>query len=105
PDGQMPFPDCSLFVFETSIHPEAILHVNRMDGVLITCDSVKNWTYIDEFFSEEADYTTIAGFVIEKLGKMPEIGDKFSNDSYSFEIVDLDRTKIDKVLVTRISEE
>lgn len=68
-------------------------------------DELREQIYIDEFFSEEADYTTIAGFVIEKLGKMPEIGDKFSNDSYSFEIVDLDRTKIDKVLVTRISEE
>ncbi|HRE32597.1 MAG TPA: hypothetical protein PLD88_11535 [Candidatus Berkiella sp.] len=49
----MPFPDCSLFVFETSVYPEAILHINREGGILITCDSIKNWTYVDEFFTEE----------------------------------------------------
>lgn len=53
PNGKMPFPNCSLFVFETSSHPEGILHVNREGGILISCDSVKNWTFIDEFFSEE----------------------------------------------------
>lgn len=61
-NGKMPFPDCSLFVFETSIHPEAILHVNTDGGILITCDSVKNWITVDEFFSEET------GRLYEKLG-------------------------------------
>ena len=42
PNGKMPFPDCSLFVFETSVHPEGILHINRESGIIITCDSVKN---------------------------------------------------------------
>lgn len=51
--GKMPFPDCALFVFESSTHPEGILHINREGGILITCDSVKNWTYIDEFFSQK----------------------------------------------------
>ncbi|MCS5710426.1 hypothetical protein [Candidatus Berkiella aquae] len=51
--GKMPFPDCALFIFETSTHPEAILHVSREGGILITCDSIKNWTSIDPFFSEE----------------------------------------------------
>lgn len=66
PHGTMPFPDCALFVFETSTHPEAILHINREGGILITCDSVKNWTRIDEFFSESTRklYTKI-GFLGE----------------------------------------
>lgn len=64
PNGKMPFQDCSLFVFETSIYPEAILHVNREGGILITCDSVKNWTTIDEFFNEQTGklYTNL-GFL------------------------------------------
>ncbi len=62
PGGKMPFPNCSLFVFETSTQPEAILHVNTDGGILITCDSVKNWTVVDEFFSEET------GKLYEKLG-------------------------------------
>ena len=52
PNGKMPFPDCSLFVFETSVHPEGILHINRESGIIITCDSVKNWIHSDEFFNK-----------------------------------------------------
>jgi hypothetical protein len=47
-----PFPDASFFGFETTFQPEAILHIAREGGILITCDSIKNWTKIDEYFSE-----------------------------------------------------
>ena len=47
-----PFPDASFFRFETTTQPEAILHIARQGGILITCDSIKNWTKIDEYFSE-----------------------------------------------------
>lgn len=53
PGGRMPFSDCSLFVFESSLYPEAILHINREEGILIACDSIKNWVEVDKFFSEE----------------------------------------------------
>jgi hypothetical protein len=51
--GQMPFSDAALFVFQTAIHPEGILHIAREGGILITCDSIKNWIIPDEFFSKE----------------------------------------------------
>jgi hypothetical protein len=53
PGGIMPLPGCSLFVFETSLHPEGILHIDQEGGILITCDSIKNWLSADEFFSAE----------------------------------------------------
>lgn len=53
PGGQMPFPGCSLFIFETSVHPEGILHLDQEGGILVTCDSIKNWLSSDEFFSTE----------------------------------------------------
>jgi hypothetical protein len=53
PNGQMPIPNCSLFIFETSKYPEAILHIAQHGGILITCDSIKNWLAADEFFSDE----------------------------------------------------
>ncbi len=53
PGGAIPFPRCTLFVFETSVHPEGILHVDQEGGILITCDSIKNWLSADEFFSAE----------------------------------------------------
>lgn len=51
--GQMPFPNCSFLQFETSKFPEGILHINKEGGILITCDSVKNWVSPDQFFSDE----------------------------------------------------
>lgn len=54
PNEKMPFPACSIFIFQTSIHPEGILHIDREGGILITCDSIKNWTKADKFFSAES---------------------------------------------------
>ncbi len=51
PNSALPFSDCSLFIFESSKHPEAILHSAKEGGILITCDSIKNWESEDEFFS------------------------------------------------------
>jgi hypothetical protein len=53
PGGLMPFPDCSLFVFETSTQPECILHIEREGGILVSCDSIQNITSLDEFYSPE----------------------------------------------------
>jgi hypothetical protein len=53
PFGKMPFPNCSLFVFDTPSHSEGIIHIDKEGGILITCDSIKNWTHIDQFFNEE----------------------------------------------------
>ena len=49
--SQMPFPDSSIFIFETSVHPEGIIHIAQEGGIIITCDSIKNWTEADQFFS------------------------------------------------------
>jgi len=54
PKGKMPISDCSLFIFETSKHPEGILHLVREKGILITCDSIKNWAAADQFFSADS---------------------------------------------------
>jgi hypothetical protein len=51
--GEMPFPDCSLFIFETSAKPECILHIEREGGILVSCDSIQNITAIDEFYNSE----------------------------------------------------
>lgn len=53
PNGLMPFPGCSLFIFQTSLYPEGVLHLAQEGGILITCDSIKNWVTEDSFFSEE----------------------------------------------------
>ncbi|MDD4730039.1 MAG: hemolysin family protein [Dysgonamonadaceae bacterium] len=50
---------------------------------------------------EEIDYSTIAGFVLENINKIPQLGDKFEYEDLIFEIMDLDGNRIDKVLITK----
>src|SRR3954471_2646191 len=49
----------------------------------------------------DRDYSTVAGFALSVLKHLPEIGEKFRHDSWSFEIVDLDGRKIDKLIASR----
>lgn len=48
--GEKPFSDFQLINFETSKFPEAAILVKRDGGILITCDSIKNWLKADRFF-------------------------------------------------------
>ncbi len=47
------------------------------------------------------DYTTLGGFFMERLGKIPKEGDIIKYSSYKFEIVDMDGNRVDKVLVEK----
>ena len=50
---------------------------------------------------EEIDYSTVAGFVLSNINKVPQIGDKFEYKHYLIEIVDIDGNRVDKVLISR----
>lgn len=52
--GEFPLPDLSLFTYDTSKLPEGMFLLNREGGILITADSLQNWTKPDLFFSEVA---------------------------------------------------
>ena len=52
--------------------------------------------------ADDENYITLAGFVIHKMNKIPITGDKFTIGNYSFEIVDMDGQRIDKLLITII---
>ncbi len=52
---------------------------------------------------EEIDYSTVAGFVLENIEKLPEVGDTFEFMNYKIEIVDVDHHRIDKILLTPLS--
>ncbi len=49
---------------------------------------------------EERDYATVAGFALSVLKHLPETGEKFRHDNWSFEIVDMDGRKIDKLIAS-----
>jgi putative hemolysin len=50
-------------------------------------------------------YQTVGGYVLHHLGHIPEEGEKFDRGGFRFEVVDRDRQRIDKLLVTRLKAE
>jgi len=50
---------------------------------------------------ENIDYSTIAGFILDNIDKLPQIGDKFTFNGYIIEIVDIDGNRIDKILIRK----
>jgi putative hemolysin len=50
---------------------------------------------------ENVEYTTVAGFVLSKIDKIPQIGDKFTFNDFIIEIVDIDGKRVDKILISR----
>jgi putative hemolysin len=49
-----------------------------------------------------ADYQTLGGLVMTQFGRIPAAGDHFEWDGWRFEVVDMDRHRVDKVLVSRV---
>ncbi|MDB5772059.1 MAG: hemolysin [Burkholderia sp.] len=55
-------------------------------------------------FPEEAsgNYRTLAGFVMTWLGHVPTISEHFEWEGHRFEVADMDRNRIDRLLVAKI---
>jgi putative hemolysin len=51
------------------------------------------------------DYNTVAGMILDKLGRIPQIGEKLDWNEYEIEIVDLDGLRIDKLIIKKKYEE
>lgn len=84
---------------------EPDVYIRNENSALISGDApIEVLTnFIDDFVIdfEEIDYSTVAGFVLEHINKMPQIGDTFDYENIQFEIVDIDGNKIDKIMVTK----
>ena len=50
---------------------------------------------------QEGDYQTVGGMVMAHLGRVPAAGDRFEWEGFSFEVMDMDGHRVDKVLVAR----
>jgi len=49
-------------------------------------------------------YTTIAGLVLNRLGHLPKTGETVAIGGFRLEVVDMDGRRIDKLLVSRLSD-
>lgn len=66
---------------------------------------IETLTEIIENFTVEfdkIDYSTVAGFVFNQIDKIPQAGDEFVYNDYSFRIVSVEEKKIDKIQITRL---
>jgi putative hemolysin len=50
---------------------------------------------------KERDYETLAGFMLDRFGHIPDVGEALDWGSWRFEVVDLDGRRIDKILAER----
>jgi putative hemolysin len=69
---------------------DAMIGIEKLEKIL------PGLTFGDE---ESKDYQTLAGFVVRHLGHLPKEGETFESQGYVFEILDMDRHRVDKVLV------
>jgi len=73
-----------------------------MDG-LLSIEEFKRMFNIEEMPEQETEhYQTLGGFITSYLGNLPKTGEKLEWAGFRFEIVDMDKMRIDKVIVTRL---
>ena len=82
--------------------------VRREDGSLLIDGSVsverfKEALTVDDPLpgEETGSYNTLAGFVMLQLGRVPQVADHFEWEGLRIEVVDMDRNRVDRLLVSR----
>ena len=50
------------------------------------------------------EFTTVAGFVLHRMGRIPKAAEHFTWNDLRFEVVDMDGRRVDKVLVSRVGD-
>ena len=79
--------------------------VAREDGSLLISGALPADSLGDRFgieLPENRDYATVAGYALSILKRLPKEGDHFTDQGWRWEIVDMDRRKIDKLLASRV---
>lgn len=86
--------------------------IERKDGSWLidgrySISEFKELFRIEKEMPEEIEdgFTTIAGFILSYTNRIPDIGDIFEWDNFSFEIIDMDGNHIDEILIKTIEEE
>jgi putative hemolysin len=75
-----------------------------LDG-LLPIDELKDLFDLDTLPEEEKiGFQTLGGFMMNQMGHIPTSGQKFQYENLSFEVVDMDGRRVDKVLVTASPE-
>jgi len=84
--------------------------VARADGswsldAALDIEEVKLLLGVDALEGEKDSYQTIAGYVIERLRRLPRIGEIVESNGWRFEIIDMDGRRVDRIIVSRLGGE
>ncbi len=88
--------------------PDAIDAVQREDGSwlmdgMLSSEQLRQVLNIDDMLPGEDDdnFRTLGGFIMAHLGRVPKVTDHFEWGGFRFEVIDMDRNRIDKILISR----
>jgi putative hemolysin len=85
---------------------EADEPVQRADGSWLLdgslpIDEFKDLLDIHALPGQHERYNTLAGFFMQQFDAVPRVGDRTTWEDYTFEVVDMDGLRIDKLMVSR----
>lgn len=84
--------------------------VEREDGTYLIDAQIPFYDFLtwfeksDLLNEKDQEYDTLAGCILHELERIPQTGEKMDWNGFSFEIIDMDGHRIDKVLVTPSQE-
>ncbi|RXK86442.1 hemolysin family protein [Filimonas effusa] len=80
--------------------------IQREDGSYLIDAQIPFYDFLARFdqtewmHEGEHEFDTLAGFILHQLERIPQTGEKLSWRGFTFEIIDMDALRIDKILVT-----
>ena len=78
--------------------------IRKKDGNIITDGAIKIYDLeenMDIEFPDNREYDTLAGFILDAFGDIPEKGTEVSFDKYNFKVITLHSNRIDKVEISK----
>ncbi len=79
--------------------------VKRLDGTflvdgLVSIEEFKEYFGIKRLAGEKSGvFHTVGGFITTRMGRIPLVGDNFIFNNHKYEVMDMDGTRVDKILV------
>ncbi len=82
--------------------------VERKDGTYLVDGQCSFYNFLTYFkktdFYSKYEYNTLSGLILDIYGSIPKTGDVIPWEGFTFEIMDMDGARIDKVLVTKTGQ-
>ena len=81
--------------------------IKNKDGTVIVDGSIKIYDLLENFdmnFPQEREYDTLAGFILDLTGNIPDKGHSVDFENYQFKVVNIESNRIDKIQIKKNNE-